>query len=337
MTTMSQNTFNDESLHVGVMLLSVIIVNYNGLSFLETCLNALSRNISCRHEIIVVDNNSSDGSSEYLVEVWPEVRLIRSPENLGFAKGNNLGAKHARGRFLLLLNNDTEILEPLQPLLDYFEAHPDTAVVGGRLRNPDGSIQASVGYDHTPLRLLFTWMLLRTCSWFSSWQIYERRPKFYQHTHREVHWVSGAFLCIRKRIWLELAGFDPDIFMYVEDADLCSRVRKRGEKIAFFAGADTCHFEGSGKKGMTGNALMATVDSYRLLLAKQHSRLLRNLTCGGLALIFFARAMLYLLLGMMLRDPVSKGKAGFYMRGAGRLLWGAPQNVPVRSKRGEMQ
>ncbi|MDP3564343.1 MAG: glycosyltransferase family 2 protein, partial [Methanoregula sp.] len=190
------------------LYLSVIIVNYNGLSFLEACLQALSRNVSCPHEIIVVDNNSSDGSSVYISKVWPDVRLICSPDNLGFAKGNNLGAEYARGRYLLLLNNDTEILEALQPLLDYFEDHPDTAVVGGRLRNPDGSIQASVGHDHAPFRLLFTWMLLRTCAWASSWQIFERRPEFYQHTHREVHWVSGAFLCIRRRTWQELAGFD---------------------------------------------------------------------------------------------------------------------------------
>lgn len=336
MTTINQNTFSDENPQAGGPLLSVIIVNYNGLSFLAPCLYALSRNVLCPHEIIVVDNNSSDGSSEYLAEAWPKVRLIQSPENLGFAKGNNLGAEFAQGRFLLLLNNDTEISASLQPLLDYFSDHPDTAVVGGRLRNPDGSIQASVGYDHTPLRLLFTWMLLRTCSWFSGWQIHERRPEFYHHSHQEVHWVSGAFLCIRRRTWLELSGFDPDIFMYVEDADLCFRVRKHGEKVAFFAGADTCHFEGSGKKGMTGHALMATIDSYRLVLAKQHGRLLRNLTCTGLAVIFFARAILYFLLGMMRRDPISGGKAGFYMQGAARALWGTPRSVPVRFTRGVM-
>ncbi len=319
------------------ILLSVIIVNYNGLSFLEKCLQALSRNLSCLYEIIIVDNNSSDGSREYLLNSWPNIRLICSQNNMGFAKGNNLGAQHARGRFLLLLNNDTEILQPVQPLINYLKKHQDTAVVGGRLRYPDGSIQASVGYDHSPLRLLFTWMLPRTNTWFIGWQIHERRHVFYQCDHPEVHWVSGAFLCIRQSTWRDLSGFDNDIFMYVEDADLCCRVRKRGEKVAFLAEADTCHFEGNGQKGITGNALISTIDSYRLLLRKQYGRLTRNLTCTGLACIFLVRAGLYLVMGTVIRDPAMNNKAGFYFRGAGRLLWGASGCDPALSAGGRKQ
>lgn len=147
-------TDSDDHENEGELLLSVIIVNYNGLSFLGACLKALTRNVSCPYEIIIVDNNSSDDSRKYITKNWPDVRLICSPDNLGFAKGNNLGAECARGKFLLLLNNDTEILQSLQPLFDYFEDHPDTAIVGSRLRNPDGSVQPSVGHDHSPLRLL---------------------------------------------------------------------------------------------------------------------------------------------------------------------------------------
>lgn len=324
-------SFSNSHRREGEVLVSVIIVNYNGWSFLEACLQALTENLSCSHEIIVVDNNSSDGSTAYLGEVWPDVQLICTPDNLGFAKGNNLGAKQARGRFLLLLNNDTKILQSLQPLLDYFEDHPETAVVGGRLRNPDGSIQASVGHDHLPLRILFTWMMPRTSSWLSRWQLYEKRRDFYHYNHQEVDWVSGAFLCIRRNTWLELSGFDPEIFMYVEDADLCYRVRKRGEKVAYFAGADTCHFEGSGKKGMSGHALMSTIDSYRLILVKRHGYLIRYLTCTGLALIFLVRAGLYYLVGTLLKDSMNRNKAGFYFRGAGRLLWGDTHRASVRS------
>jgi GT2 family glycosyltransferase len=328
MTTMNAGPFGKESENVDTLLLSVIIVNYNGRSFLEECLRSLYRNLSCPHEIIIVDNNSSDGSREYLSETWPDVQLVCSPDNLGFANGNNFGADQARGRFLLLLNNDTQLLEPLQPLIDYLETHPDTAVVGGRLRNPDGSIQTSVGYDHSPFRLLFTWSLPRTFTFFGSWKIYERRPEFYQYSHDEVHWVSGSFLCIRRRTWKDLSGFDREIFMYVEDADLCYRVRARGEKVAYIAGADTCHFEGGGQKGMSGNALMSTIDSYRLLLKKRHGGLIRNLTCVGLALIFLVRSGLYLLSGLIHHDPVQSSKAGFYLQGAGRLLWGWRASSP---------
>jgi hypothetical protein len=223
------------------------------------------------------------------------------------------------------------MLEPFQPLLDYLEVHPETAVVGGRLCNPDGSVQASVGYEHTPFRLLLTWMLPRTCTWFSGWQIHEKRPEFYQHSHHEVHWVSGAFFCIRRRIWQELSGFDRDIFMYAEDSDLCRRVRERGGKVAYVAGGDTCHFEGGGKKGMSGHALFATCDSYRLLLKKRYGSLIRNVTCAGLALIFLVRALLYQLSGVINHDPLITGKSGFYIRAAGRLLWGSTPSFPDRS------
>lgn len=323
MIIMSRMPSNGESRNGKEPLLSVIIVNYNGRAFLEACLQSLSRNMSCpRSEIIIVDNNSSDGSREYLLSAWPEVRLISSPDNLGFAKGNNLGAASARGKFLLLLNNDTELLGSLRPLLDYLEDHPDTAVVGGRLRNPDGSIQASVGYDHSPLRLLVSWSLPRTCTRFGSLKLYERQLEFYQYDHQEVDWVSGAFLCIRHHTWLELSGFDRDIFMYVEDADLCYRVRKRGEKVAYVAGADLCHFEGGGQKGKSAHALLTTIDSYRLILAKRHGGLVRDLTCAGLAVIFLVRAGLYFLAGAARHDAVSRNKAGFYLRGVARLLGG---------------
>ncbi|MBU1567459.1 MAG: glycosyltransferase family 2 protein [Proteobacteria bacterium] len=330
---MSLMPINEQDDNVDEFLLSVVIVNYNGLAFLETCLRALSLNVSCPHEIIIVDNNSSDGSREYLTKVWPDVRLICSPHNSGFARGNNLGAENARGRILLLLNNDTKILEPLQPLFNYLEDHPDTAVVGGRLRNPDGSTQDSVGYDHTPLRILFSWILPRTFTCCSSWQLYEKRPEFYKQNHHDVHWVTGAFLCIRSSIWQELKGFDQDIFMYVEDVDLCRRVRERGGKIAFIAGADTCHFEGGGKKGLSGHALMATIDSYRLLLAKQYGSLIRNLTCVGLSVIFLVRAILYGLSGAIRRDPVNKGKAGFFFKGAQRLVTGGALSLRSHGER----
>jgi N-acetylglucosaminyl-diphospho-decaprenol L-rhamnosyltransferase len=333
MITMKAHPIKEQDENPNKPLMSVIVVNYNGLSFLETCLQSLSVNLSCQHEIIIVDNDSTDGSREYLSEVWPNVRLICSPDNIGFAQGNNLGALSAQGRFLLLLNNDTKILGSLQPLIDYLEDHPDTAVVGGRLRNPDGSIQASVGNDHTPLRILFTWMLPRTFTWFSKWQIYERNPEFYQHNHQEVHWVSGAFLCIRQNIWQELSGFDQGIFMYVEDADLCRRVRELGRKVAFLATSDTCHLEGGGQKGLSGHALLATIDSYRLLLEKTYGSLIRNLTCAGLSVIFLIRAFLYRLSGAMHHDPVNSGKAGFFFMGAKRLILGRDPKVSLRSDR----
>lgn len=302
------------------VVLSVIIVNYNGLKFLDSCLDSIQRNLSLSHEIIVVDNDSTDGSVEYLRERWPGVITIKSGENLGFAKGNNLGVSSASGTFYLLINNDTEVRESLDPIVGYLEQNQQVGLVGGRLRNPDGTIQPSAGYDHTMGRLWFTWMVPAHLPFLNGWQLFENRPQFYDQTHHEVDWVSGAFMCIRKSIWNEVGGFDPDIFMYVEDEDLCCRIRSLGYNVAFYAGCDTTHFEGGGAKGLSAHALSATVDSYRLLLKKRSGTLYRAITCTGLAAIFMIRACLYRLTGILRSDGVNKNKAKFFFLNAKRLV-----------------
>ena len=299
---------------------SVIIVNYNGLHFLEKCLDSITGNLGLEYEIIVVDNDSADDSVRYLRESWPGVRVIASKENLGFARGNNLGADAAAGRYFLLVNNDTQVTEALDPIVLYLEDNPQTGIAGGRLRNPDGTVQPSVGYAHTPWRLWFTWLMPEHMPFLSSWQLFENRKEFYQCTHPEVDWVSGAFMCVRADVWRELGGFDPDIFMYVEDEDLCCRSRASGYKVAFYAGCDTTHYEGGGAKGLSGHALAATVDSYRLLLKKRSGRVVRGITCAGLAVIFLIRAALYFVTGVLKSDSVNKNKAKFFFLNAKRVV-----------------
>jgi len=306
----------------GRVLVSVIIVNYNGRTFLKDCLTSLIRFLPDNHEIIVVDNNSQDGSCEYLVTGWPQVQLISSDENLGFARGNNIGVERAKGDYLLLINNDTIVLESVQPLIDYLQVHADTAVTGGRLLNPDGSFQPSIGYTHTPVRILFSWMIPRSFTGLSRLQLYDNRLSTYERNQPDVDWLTGAYLCIKREIWKEVSGFDPDIFMYVEDEDLCYRIRQTGARIAFVCAADICHFEGGGKKGLSSHALLATADSYRLLLNKRYGRAIRGITCGCLSLIFLVRSLLYFFVGIMRKDTVSAKKAVFYRKAVFHLLWG---------------
>ncbi len=148
---MSIESFNNNNGDLAEITLSIIIVNYNGRIFLQKCLQAVVRNVSCVHEVIVVDNNSQDGSREYLSLEWPDVRLICSDDNLGFARGKQPWRRVCSWQISVAAQQYTEMLQPVQPLVEYLDAHPDTAVIGGRLRNPDGSIrQASVGYDHNP-------------------------------------------------------------------------------------------------------------------------------------------------------------------------------------------
>ncbi|PIE58726.1 MAG: hypothetical protein CSA33_02170 [Desulfobulbus propionicus] len=302
-------------------VLSVILVNYNGKSFLDACLRAINRHVPVPHEVLLVDNNSSDGSCDYLKNTWPKVRLIQNKENLGFARGNNLAARDAQGQYLLLLNTDTEMLDSMLPLLEYMEKHPETWIAGGRLRNPDRSVQPSVGYDHTPLRILFSWIAPRTCTFFPRLQLHEKRPSFYTMDHQNVDWVTGAYLLIRRNAWERLGGFDPKIFMYVEDVDLCRRAKEHGGTIAYIAAGDTIHFEGGGKKGLSSHALLSTIDSYRLVLTRRQGTIISTITCSLLALIFFCRAGVYWFTGTLFKNPLHRKKAVAYWEGTWRALY----------------
>jgi GT2 family glycosyltransferase len=124
--------------------LSVVIVSWNARSFLEECLDSLSRGVSRTCEVTVVDNASSDGSSEMVAERFPWVALIQAGENLGFAKGNNLGINRSRGKYIALVNSDVKVLSGcLDQLTAFLDQHPDVGMVGPRIMYGDGRLQSS--------------------------------------------------------------------------------------------------------------------------------------------------------------------------------------------------
>ena len=205
--------------------ISVVIVNFNGGRFLSACLASLHEHLSHRrYEIVVVDNQSTDGSREWLA-ARDDIVFVPAPTNLGFTGGNNLGAEQARGRVLLFINNDTIVRSTLDPMLDALD---DTLVglVGCRLVYGDGRQQFSFGYEHTPLRLVLSWLGAEKRSWLPSvFRRLETNAHSYAMRHAAVDWVSGACFAMRAEDWRALGGFDTRFFMYCEDVDLCKRVR----------------------------------------------------------------------------------------------------------------
>lgn len=220
--------------------LSIVLVNYNQRDYTAQCLDSIHQIApALDYEIILVDNASHDGSADELEARYPEVRLVRSPENRGIAGGNNLGIRAARGTYILLLNNDT-LVHPgtLERAIAYLDDHPDVAGVGGNLLNADGSFQSGYVDFHT----LGQEALIAT----KLGQLF--RPYYPSHPPcdqvREVDWMSTAFMAFRRDALEQVGLVDEEYFIYSDETDLQYRLHQAGWKIVYLPDLQTIHFGG---------------------------------------------------------------------------------------------
>ena len=223
--------------------LAVVIVNFNAREWLERCLRTVfAQDIIDDTEVVVVDCASTDDSVAFVRREYPACALIASDENLGFGRGNNLGAEHTSAPILVFLNPDTEV-EPgaMAELLGFMENHLEYSAAGGRIYGSDGQMECSAGTWPTVFSLVLDRLLAR-------WPILRSMLEHHAHHYwtygerREVGWVTGAYLWVRRDAFERLNGFDRDIFMYYEDVDLCYRIRGMGLRICFFPGATITHY-----------------------------------------------------------------------------------------------
>ncbi|MBI5557981.1 MAG: glycosyltransferase family 2 protein [Deltaproteobacteria bacterium] len=276
------------------ILVSIIIVNYNGKHFLDDCLSSIKKLVSVPYEIIIVDNASSDGSCDYIKTSWPDIKLVESKENSGFTGGNNLGVSQARGALLFLVNNDTKLLSDIKVACNMFSVDPNLGVVGGRLYYGDGRQQFSIGLEHSPLRIILSWAGAKKVKMLPS--LFRREildEESYTLPHDSVSWVSGACLITRRALWQKLHGLDEQYFMYVEDVDYCKRVRLAGYRVAYTPGLQIVHYEGAGKAWVGDMALARSLRSYLIYTEKFYGPFAALFLRFGLSLIFFLRALAY--------------------------------------------
>jgi GT2 family glycosyltransferase len=227
------------------MDLSIIIVNWNVKELLRPCLESVLAAPGLTTEIIVVDSASTDGSPEIVRAEFPQVRLIASPENLGYARGNNVGAAAALGRYLFLLNPDTVVqTEALPRLVAYLDAHPTVGAVGPQLLWPDGTIQSSRRCFPTLGTLFWESTLLE--QWFPG-NRYARRYRLVEtpaYQTQQVDWVVGAAILIRREAWQQVGPIDETFFMYFEETDWCRRAALAGWATHYLPAAQVIHYEG---------------------------------------------------------------------------------------------
>jgi N-acetylglucosaminyl-diphospho-decaprenol L-rhamnosyltransferase len=256
------------------MDLSIVIVSFNARADLERCLEALQDAPPLRtHEIIVIDNASTDGSAE-AARRWPDVRVIETPENLGFARGSNIGIRESSGTNVLLLNSDTVVRAgAIDRMIDALDRYWDVAIVGPRLVDAEGRAELSFGRMVGPINELRQKILERghTAWQLVGWSTVDRATRREQFPD----WVSGACLLVRRRDAESVGLLDERYFMYLEDVDFCAAIRARGRRVMFTPAAQVVHLRGQSARSAVATAAN-TNRAYRrsqiAFYAKHHPR-----------------------------------------------------------------
>jgi N-acetylglucosaminyl-diphospho-decaprenol L-rhamnosyltransferase len=260
-------------MHTSAPDVSIIILSYNTCELTQRCAASLCAEPGLQaltHEIIVVDNASTDNTSDTLRSAYPRTRIIRNDRNLGFAQGNNVGLAAARGRYLLLLNSDTEVRPgAVRALVEFMEAHPEAGACGPMLLNPDGTLQPS-GRALPGVWQVFIGMTRLYRLWKRDF--YLERGRDYTQTRR-VEELSGAALLIRREVYEKLGGFDPGFFAYYEDVDWCKRMGDAGYTLYYVPAARVIHQWQGTSRAVSELAYRAGQYSLRYYFAKHHGGL----------------------------------------------------------------
>jgi len=230
---------------------SIIVVSYNTREMTLECLRSVFAETRAPFELIILDNASTDGSAEAIeTEFGGRVRLIRSEHNLGFAGGNNAAAAGARGDYLLLLNPDTVVLNgAIDRLLEFAKRKPEAGIWGGRTVDGDRRLDPTscwrrmTPFSVASMALGASGVFKRSGFWNT-----EGMGNWARDSERPVDIVTGCFLLIARDLWERLRGFDPQFFMYGEEADLCLRALAIGRQPWFTPSAEIVHYGGASER-----------------------------------------------------------------------------------------
>ncbi len=240
--------------------ISVLIVSFNTRDRLRECLKAVAAQTGdIRHETVVVDNASHDGSADMVASEFPGVRLVRSVINLGFGNGNNLGLHQANGRYVVLLNSDA-LIPPatLSLALAHMEANLMVGMGGGRLLAPDGGWQPSARKFPSLLDEFLN--LSGLAARYPQSRFFGRFDRTWADpaVTADVDWVPGAFAIIRRDLLDAIGFFDPRFFLYYEEVDLCRRIKDAGFAVRYWPDLVITHIGGESSKTMQDMSFTST-------------------------------------------------------------------------------
>lgn len=241
------------------MELSVIIVSWNTRDVLEECLRSVVYSLqkAVDYEITVVDNASADGSADMVREKFPSVNLIENHDNIGYVRANNQAGALAKGKYLLLLNSDTKMIDDgARAIIDYMETNAKTAIVTGKVLGDDGRFQPPYRRFPGLLTLIVQHTFRRIVGLNTPFQKRFQYDDLNPELPHSVDWITGAYLYIRHDFLERGRIFDEDIFMYYEDTLLCKRAREAGFEVVYLPLAPIVHYRGtSARKARTATLL----------------------------------------------------------------------------------
>lgn len=280
------------------MTLSILIVSFNTKGMLEQCLQSIRRYPpSESYEVFVVDNGSRDGSPEMVMERFPDVQLIRNAENRGFAAANNQALQVAKGENILFLNSDTELVKrSLDPLIKHLDGHPEVGIVGPTEQLPNGHPYPTI----CPFPNLFTIFLNHTGlrsrfnqnAWINPYRVLWENARATGDAIA-VDWLSGAGLMVRRKVLEPIGFFDERYFFYMEETDLCKRIKVNGWQVVFVPTAVIIHHGGQSEDKVRCGllTLSGTLGELRYFTKHRHVAELFLLKC--LILVEFLLKLLF--------------------------------------------
>jgi len=227
--------------------ISVVILSWNDRHHLQACLDSVVNAAKSRSlEIIVVDNGSTDGSPEMVQTMFPNVKVIRNKENIGFPKGNNIGVRASQGKYVYLLNSDIKVLDGcVDALADFMDQHPDVGILGPRILNADMTHQSSCRRFPTLWNNFCAAAGLATL--FARSRLFGGEHMLYFEGDRtlDVDVLVGCFWAARREAVDQFGLLDEGFFIYAEDVDWCKRCWRGGWRVVFFPGAQAIHYRGA--------------------------------------------------------------------------------------------
>src|SRR3972149_58707 len=255
------------------MAVWIIIVNWNTRRILYDCLTSIYRETkTCSFETIVVDNNSTDFSTQMVKTEFPQVLLITNSKNVGFATANNQGMRIARGRYILLLNSDVVILDnAISKMISFADSNLEAGVVACRIRNPDGTLQSTCFKFPSLLNMILSVTYLQKLFPRSTFFGRERMGWFDWNSVCEMDVVAGCFMLVRRKAIEQVGLMDESYFMYGEETDWCYRFKQAGWKGCFAPGAEIIHLGGSSSKQMKPEMTLQLWASILFFLKKHRS------------------------------------------------------------------
>lgn len=335
MNTRENHQDNASARSQPVVDVSIVLLNWNNAPLVADCIRAIERSgTRCSYEIIVADNNSNDGSQKALANLeatHPAVRCVYNRENRGFGAGNNQAIPYCTGRYVLFLNTDTEVLEPLNGLINAAdELGERCGAVGGRVLNRDLTLQYSCR-DRYTFPVLFASHTLAFLG-IQTRSVRRQQLRDWDHrTPRDVASLSACYLLIPRQALARVGGFDPHIFLYFEDTDLCYRIRNAGYVVRYVPVSSIIHFEGgsSRRRHLTARGLGASVNSARYFARRY---------LGPIQAWALTVAILLAYLGMMIAlapvavvVPKARTRVALLWRVMGIMLYGP---APWRARNG---